>query len=273
MTAARKSGSRSRADRLLVERGLVESREQAQALIMAGAVHTPAGPVSKAGVFLAGDTPLEVRERLPYVGRGGFKLARALDVWAAPYRIGRNDSGLNGVGADGIGPDGIELDGVVALDVGASTGGFTDCLLQKGAARVYAVDVGYGQLHYRLRRDCRVICMEKINARHPFALPEPVDLLTIDVSFISLTLALPEPLTHLRAGGYAIALVKPQFEARRGEVGRGGVIRSDALRKEILLRAQSWLSERQEVRLLDTIESPITGDAGNREFLALLRKE
>lgn len=253
MTAARKSGSRSRADRLLVERGLVESREQAQALIMAGAVHTPAGPVSKAGVFLAGDTPLEVRERLPYVGRGGFKLAHALDVWAVPYCIG--------------------LDGVVALDVGASTGGFTDCLLQKGAARVYAVDVGYGQLHYRLRRDCRVICMEKINARHPFALPEPVDLLTIDVSFISLTLALPEPLTHLRAGGYAIALVKPQFEARRGEVGRGGVIRSDALRKEILMRAQAWLSERQEVRLLDTIESPITGDAGNREFLALLRKE
>lgn len=253
MTAARKSDSRSRADRLLVERGLAESREQAQALIMAGAVHSPAGPVSKAGAFLPGATPLEVRERLPYVGRGGFKLARALDVWAVPYGIG--------------------LGGVVALDVGASTGGFTDCLLQRGAGRVYAVDVGYGQLHYRLRRDCRVICMEKTNARHPFALPEPVDLLTIDVSFISLTLALPEPLTHLRAGGYAIALVKPQFEARRGEVGRGGVIRSDALRNEILARAQAWLSERQEVRLLDTIESPITGDAGNREFLALLRKE
>ena len=253
MTAARKSGSRSRADRLLVERGLAESREQAQALIMAGAVHSPAGPVSKSGVFLHGDTPLEVRERLPYVGRGGFKLARALDVWAVPYGIG--------------------LDGVVALDVGASTGGFTDCLLQRGAGRVYAVDVGYGQLHYRLRRDCRVICMEKTNARYPFALPEPVDLLTIDVSFISLTLALPEPLMHLRAGGYAIALVKPQFEARRGEVGRGGVIRSDALRNEILMRAQAWLSERQDVRLLDTIESPITGDAGNREFLALLRKE
>ena len=253
MTAERKSGSRSRADRLLVERGLAESREQAQALIMAGAVHSPAGPVSKSGVFLHGDTPLEVRERLPYVGRGGFKLARALDVWAVPYGIG--------------------LDGVVALDVGASTGGFTDCLLQRGAGRVYAVDVGYGQLHYRLRRDCRVICMEKTNARYPFALPEPVDLLTIDVSFISLTLALPEPLTHLRAEGYAIALVKPQFEARRGEVGRGGVIRSDALRNEILARAQAWLSERQDVRLLDTIESPITGDAGNREFLALLRKE
>ena len=268
MTAARKSDSRSRADRLLVERGLAESREQAQALIMAGAVHSPAGPVSKSGVFLHGDTPLEVRERLPYVGRGGFKLARALDVWAVPYGIGLDDSGQNGVG-----PDYAGLGGVVALDVGASTGGFTDCLLQRGAGRVYAVDVGYGQLHYRLRRDCRVICMEKTNARYPFALPEPVDLLTIDVSFISLTLALPEPLTHLRAGGYAIALVKPQFEARRGEVGRGGVIRSDALRNEILARAQAGLSELTEVRLLDTIESPITGDAGNREFLALLRKE
>lgn len=253
MTTARKSNARSRADRLLVERGLAESREQAQALIMAGAVYSPAGPVSKSGAFLPDATPLEVRERLPYVGRGGFKLAHALDVWAVPHSIG--------------------LDGVVALDVGASTGGFTDCLLQNGAARVYAVDVGYGQLHYRLRRDSRVICMEKTNARYPFALPEPVDLLTIDVSFISLTMALPEPLTHLRAGGCAIALVKPQFEARRGEVGKGGVIRRDALRNDILARAQTGLAGLAGIKLLDTIESPITGDAGNREFLALLQKE
>lgn len=251
-TVVRPGNARQRADLLLVARGLVESREQAQALIMAGAVHSPAGPVSKAGAFLAGDTPLEVRERLPYVGRGGFKLAHALDAWAIPHSIG--------------------LDGIVALDVGASTGGFTDCLLQNGAARVYAVDVGYGQLHYRLRRDGRVVCMEKINARYPFALPEPVDLLTIDVSFISLTMALPEPLTHLRAGGYAIALVKPQFEARRGEVGKGGVIRNDALRREILGRAQAGLSALEGVRSLDTIDSPITGDAGNREYLALLQK-
>lgn len=245
--------TRQRADVLLVERGLVESREQAQALIMAGAVLSPAGPVQKAGTFLEPDTPLELRERLPYVSRGGVKLAHALDTWAQPR--------------------GIELEGITALDVGASTGGFTDCLLQRGAARVYAVDVGHGQLHYRLRQDARVVCMEKLNARYPFDLPEPVDLLVADVSFISLTMALPEPLAHLKAGGYAIALIKPQFEARRGEVGRGGIIRSDTLRAEILARVQAWLASRDELTLVDTIPSPITGDAGNREFLVLLRKE
>ncbi len=244
--------TRQRADVLLVERGLVESREQAQALIMAGAVLSPSGPVPKAGTFLEPDTPLELRERLPYVSRGGVKLAHALDTWAQPH--------------------GIRLDGITALDVGASTGGFTDCLLQRGAARVYAVDVGHGQLHYRLRQDTRVVCMEKLNARYPFDLPEPVDLLVADVSFISLTMALPEPLSHLKAGGCAIALIKPQFEARRGEVGRGGIVRSDALRDDILVRVQDWLASRDDVILLDTIPSPITGDAGNREFLTLLRK-
>ena len=244
--------SRQRADVLLVERGLVESREQAQALIMAGAVLSPAGPVQKAGAFLDPDTPLELRERLPYVSRGGVKLAHALDTWAGAH--------------------GIRLDGITALDVGASTGGFTDCLLQRGAARVYAVDVGHGQLHYRLRQDQRVTCMEKVNVRYPFTLPEAVDLLVADVSFISLTMALPEPLGHLKPGGYAIALVKPQFEAQRGEVGKGGIIRSDALRTDILARVRSWMESRDDLTLLDTIPSPITGDAGNREFLALLRK-
>ena len=247
-----KAKSRRRADVLLVERGLVESREQAQALIMAGAVRSPSGPVPKAGTFLHPDTPLELRERLPYVSRGGVKLARALDAWADPY--------------------GIRIEGATALDVGASTGGFTDCLLQRGARRVYAVDVGYGQLHYTLRRDVRVVCMEKVNVRYPFPLPEVVDLLVADVSFISLTMALAEPLTHLRNGGYGMALVKPQFEARRGEVGKGGVIRDDGLRTDILRRVQQWLNDRQDLELLDTIPSPITGDAGNREFLALFRK-
>jgi len=237
---------------LLVERGLVESREQAQALIMAGAVLSPAGPVQKAGAFLDPDTPLELRERLPYVSRGGVKLARALDTWVEHHAI--------------------PLEGITALDVGASTGGFTDCLLQRGAAHVYAVDVGHGQLHYRLRQDPRVVCMEKVNVRYPFDLPEAVDLLVTDVSFISLTMALAEPLTHLKANGYAIILIKPQFEAQRGEVGRGGIIRSDALRDDILARVQEWLTARDDVTLLDTIPSPITGDAGNREFLALLRK-
>ena len=244
--------NRQRADVLLVERGLVESREQAQALIMAGAVLSPAGPVQKAGAFLDPDTPLELRERLPYVSRGGVKLAHALDAWAQAH--------------------GITLDGITALDVGASTGGFTDCLLQRGAARVYAVDVGHGQLHYRLRQDPRVTCMEKVNVRYPFDLPERVDILVADVSFISLTMALPEPLAHLNPGGCAVALIKPQFEARRGEVGKGGIIRNDALRADILARVQGWLNSREDVALLDTIPSPITGDAGNREFLALLRK-
>lgn len=248
----KKRAGRRRADLLLVERGLVESREQAQALIMAGAVVAPSGPVQKAGAFLDPDTPLEVKERLPYVSRGGVKLAHALDAWVDQH--------------------GIELDGITALDVGASTGGFTDCLLQRGVARVYAVDVGYGQLHYKLRSDPRVVCMEKCNVRYPFDLPEPVDLLVADVSFISLTMALPEPLGWLREGGYAIVLIKPQFEAQKGEVGKGGIVRDDTLRADILSRVQDWLTARYDVALLDTIDSPITGDAGNREYLALLRK-
>ena len=246
--ATAKASNRIRADVLLVERGLAESRERAQALIMEGAVFTSAGRVAKSGALLSRDVDVEVRGRLPYVSRGGYKLAHALDEF------------------------GITPGGLVALDVGASTGGFTDCLLQRGAARVYAVDVGHGQLAYALRRDPRVVCMEKLNARLPFDLPEPADLLVIDVSFISLTLALPQPLTHLRTGGYAVALVKPQFEARRGEVGRGGVIRDEALREDILMRVEQWLSARDDVELLDTIPSPITGDAGNHEYLALLRK-
>lgn len=248
----KRRAGRQRADVLLVERGLVESREEAQALIMAGAVIAPTGPVQKAGSFLNPDTPLEVRQRLPYVSRGGVKLAHALDTWTREH--------------------GIHLDGITALDVGASTGGFTDCLLQRGVDRVYAVDVGYGQLHYRLRTDPRVVCMEKVNVRYPFDLPEPADLLVADVSFISLTMALSEPLGWLRSGGFAIVLIKPQFEAQRGEVGKGGIVRDDRLRADILGRVQGWLARRNDVELLDTVDSPITGDAGNREYLALLRK-
>ena len=248
MKATAKASNRIRADLLLVERGLAESRERAQSLIMEGMVFIPSGRVAKPSTPLSNDIEVEVRGRLPYVSRGGVKLAHALDHFA------------------------LDPAGLVALDVGASTGGFTDCLLQRGAARVYAVDVGHGQLAYTLRQDPRVVCFEKLNARLPFDLPEPADILVIDVSFISLTLALPQPLTHLKAGGYAVALVKPQFEARRGEVGKGGVIRSDALREDILLRVEQWLSARDDVELLDTIPSPITGDAGNHEFLSLLRK-
>lgn len=237
-----------RADLLLVERELAESRERAQALIMEGMVFAPSGRVSKAGALLDPDVEIVVRGRLPFVSRGGVKLSHALDEF------------------------GIDPSGMVALDVGASTGGFTDCLLQRGASLVYAIDVGHGQLAYTLRQDPRVVCMEKLNARYPFDLPEPVDLLVIDVSFISLTLALPEPLAHLRPGGTAIALVKPQFEARRGEVGRGGVVRNDDLREDILMRVEQWLSNREDVELVGAIPSPITGDAGNQEYLVLLKK-
>ena len=215
---------------------------------MAGLVFTASGRVDKSGALLDPDVELDVRGGLPYVSRGGVKLAHALDEF------------------------GLDPEGMVVLDVGASTGGFTDCLLQRGASRVYAVDVGHGQMAYSLRQDPRVVCMEKINCRYPFQIPEQVDLLVIDVSFISLTLALPQPLTHLRAGGNAVALVKPQFEARRGEVGRGGVIRNDDLREDILMRVEQRLNARDDLDLLNTTPSPITGDAGNQEYLALLGK-
>jgi 23S rRNA (cytidine1920-2'-O)/16S rRNA (cytidine1409-2'-O)-methyltransferase len=181
-----KSG-RKRADLLLLERGLAESREQAQTLIMEGLVFSPAGRVLKASSILADTIELEVRGRLPYVSRGGLKLAYALDSF------------------------GFSVQGAVALDVGASTGGFTDCLLQRGAQRVYSVDVGHGQLHHKLRQDPRVVVMEKCNARYPFDLPEPVDLVTMDVSFISLTLIIPSVVNHLKKGHFLVALVKPQF--------------------------------------------------------------
>lgn len=239
--------SRKRADLLLVERGLAESREQAQTLIMEGLVFAPSGRVLKASSALAEATPLEVRGRLPYVSRGGIKLAHALEVFAIPVQ------------------------GLVALDLGASTGGFTDCLLQRGASRVYAVDVGHGQLHQRLRQDPRVSVMEKINARHPFALPEKVDLITVDVSFISLTLVLPSAIRHLTAGEYVAALVKPQFEAEKGEVGRGGVIRDPQIHARVLGRMISW-AVGQGLRVRNLCASPILGDAGNREFFLLLQK-
>lgn len=240
--------ARRRVDLLLVERGLAESRQQAQALVMAGLVASDGQAVSKPGVLVAVDAPLEVKERLPYVSRGGLKLAHALDSW------------------------GLNVEGAVALDVGASTGGFTDCLLQRGARRVYAVDVGHGQLHYRLRGDARVVCMEGVNARHPFELPERVDVATVDVSFISLKLVLPPTTIHLRPGGHIVALVKPQFEARREEVGKGGVVRDPQVHAAVLARFCVWAIE-QGFRLRGLTPSPVTGDAGNREFLVLLQRQ
>ena len=235
-----------RADLLLAERGLAESREQARILIMEGLVFAPYGRVPKPSSPLAETTPLEVRGRLPYVSRGGLKLAHALDAF------------------------GLDAAGRTVLDVGASTGGFTDCLLQRGAQRVYAVDVGHGQLHHRLRQDGRVAVIEKCNARYPYDLPEPVELVVIDVSFISLTLVIPPALAHLRPGGWVVALVKPQFEAERGQVGRGGIVKDPKVHAATLGRMIIWAAQRG-LRIRNLCPSPIRGDKGNREFFLLLQ--
>ena len=249
---------RVRADVLLVERGLADSRERAQALVMEGLVYSPTGRVLKPGAPISTDTHLELKGGLQYVSRGGIKLAHALDHF------------------------GLDVSGTVGLDVGASTGGFTDCLLQRKARRVYALDVGHGQLDYRLRQDTRVLVLERINARYPFALPpfsetEPndtggtVDIATVDVAFISATKVIPSVASHVREGGALIVLVKPQFEARRGEVGRGGVIRDPGVQARVLARVIGWVVK-AGFRLRNLVPSPILGDAGNREFFLLLTK-
>ena len=234
---------KSRLDVLLVTRNLAETREKARRLILAGQVEVNGQLLDKPGMRVAANASVQVKQPLPYVSRGGFKLAAAL----TDFRV--------------------EPTGAVAADFGASTGGFTDCLLQHGAARVYAVDVGYGQLAWRLRRDPRVVVLDRTNVRHLGPLPEPIDLVTIDVSFISLALVLPAALRVLRPDtGQVIALVKPQFEAGRDRVGKGGVVRdSDTLRSVLD-------SVRSAAQALDFVvrglaRSPITGPAGNVEFL------
>ena len=236
-----------RADLLLFERGLAESREQAQALIMECVVYTPTGRVLKAGSTLSADVDLEVKGRLPFVSRGGLKLAHALDEFQ------------------------LDVSGLIVLDVGASTGGFTDCVLQRDANKVYAVDVGHGQLHYGLRKDERVSVMEKTNARYPFELPELVDLIVMDVSFISIGMVIPEVIRHLKQGHYIVSLVKPQFESQRDQVGRGGVIKDPKVHASVLGKIVNW-AVGQDIRVRNICRSPIQGDSGNREFFILLEK-
>lgn len=237
---------KKRLDLLLVERGLVESRQQAQAAILAGEVIVGGRPGSKPGQLVDGDAELSLRRRkAPYVSRGGFKLEHALTVF------------------------GLSVAGTVALDVGSSTGGFTDCLLQRGAVRVYAVDVGRGQLHWRLRRDPRVIVHEQTHAARldERAVPEPVDLATVDVSFISLTRILPAVSARVREGGSIVALVKPQFEVGRG-AGKalvGGVVRSPDVHREVLRRLAAAVRQ-QGLALAGMTHSPLPGPKGNREF-------
>jgi 23S rRNA (cytidine1920-2'-O)/16S rRNA (cytidine1409-2'-O)-methyltransferase len=234
---------KTRLDRLLVERGLADSREKAQALIMAGEVLVDGQKAAKPGHMVAPEAALEVLARPPYVGRGGFKLAEALRHWK------------------------IDVAGLVCLDVGASTGGFTDAMLQAGAARVHAVDVGAGQLDWKLRTDPRVVVHDRINARHLSAgdIGEAVDLATCDVSFISVTLILPAVAPLLRVAGQMVILVKPQFEAGRGQVGKGGIVRQPEVHQAACQRV-----ERAAADLgfrTDVIESPILGAEGNKEFL------
>jgi 23S rRNA (cytidine1920-2'-O)/16S rRNA (cytidine1409-2'-O)-methyltransferase len=241
---------KSRADQMLVDRGLAESRAKAQALILAGLVFSGERKIDKAGQPLAPDAPLEVRGREhPWVSRGGIKLAHALDHF------------------------GWDATGAVALDVGSSTGGFTDVLLQRGAAKVYAVDVGTNQLAWKLRQDPRVVVHEQTNARYLTAktVPEPVDLLVCDASFIALAKVLDAAIDLVRSGGRMIGLVKPQFEAGRDEVGKGGVVRDPAVHVRVCAEAAAWIAGRGwTVEGIE--ESPITGPEGNREFLLAARK-
>ena len=241
------SRQRRRLDQVLTERGLAESRAKAQGLIMAGQVRVDGEVVDKAGAATLAEAVITLDQGLPFVGRGGVKLAHALDHFA------------------------LDVSGEAALDVGASTGGFTDCLLQRGAARVYALDVGRGQLHHRLRRDARVKVMERINAHFPFSVPEPVGLATVDVSFISLVQVIPNVAAHVAPGGRLLCLVKPQFEAGRDRVPRGGVVRDPNVHGEALAALVVWAVE-EGLRVRGVTASPIRGDKGNREFFLLLQK-
>ena len=240
-----RNGVKQRLDLALVARGLAPSRERARALVLAGAVTLNGRRADRAAAPVAESDELAVAPPAPYVSRGGHKLAHALDTF------------------------GINPAGQVALDAGASTGGFTDVLLQRGAGRVYAVDVGYGQLDYRLRQDPRVVVLDRTNLRHLQVLPEPVDLATLDLSFISLCLVLPPVSALLAPQGRIVALVKPQFEVGKGMVGKGGVVRDPTLHAEALDRVVAC-ARALELQFLGLTPSPIRGPAGNREFLALL---
>ncbi|HEY0271093.1 MAG TPA: TlyA family RNA methyltransferase [Sphingomonas sp.] len=234
-----------RADQLLADRGLAESRTRAQALILAGLVYTGDRKVEKAGQPLAPDAPLAVKGRdHPWVSRGGLKLDHALAHF------------------------GWDVTGATAIDVGASTGGFTDVLLTRGATKVYAVDVGHGQLAWKLREDARVAVLERTNARHLTAeqVPEAIDLVVCDASFIALSKVLPAALDLARPGARLAALIKPQFEAGRGEVGKGGVVRDSAVHERVCAEVRNWL-ESIGWRVAGIATSPITGPEGNVEFL------
>jgi 23S rRNA (cytidine1920-2'-O)/16S rRNA (cytidine1409-2'-O)-methyltransferase len=239
-----------RLDQLLVERGLFPSREQARRAVMAGIVEVEGKRLDKPGTAVREEARVAVLgPKEPFASRAGRKLAHALDHF----------------GADPAGH--------VCLDVGASTGGFTDCLLQRGAVRVYALDVGYGQLDQRLRSDPRVVVMDRVNARHlaPDALPEPCDLITVDVSFISLLKVVPALLPHLAPGGLLLPMIKPQFEAGRGAVGKGGILRDEEVRRQAIRECVAGLAA-LGLETLGVCDSAVPGSGGNREAFALFRR-
>lgn len=241
--------TKERADALLVSRGLCDSREQAKRLILAGEVMAGTTVVAKPSTKLSDDAELTVKERPKFVGRGGLKMEGALD---------RFD---------------IDPTGMTCLDVGASTGGFTDCLLQRGAVKVHAVDVGTNQLVWKLRNDPRVVVKEKFNARHmtPDDIGDSIDLAVTDVSFISLTKILPPMFDTLKVNGQIICLIKPQFELNREDISKGGIVRDPALHQRAVNKIHQFVTDELGHTWIDCIDSPITGTDGNREFLAWLR--
>lgn len=242
---------KQRADVALVERGLVESRAKAQALILAGKVFSGTVRIDKAGQPVADGVALEVKgQEHPWVSRGGMKLAKALEAF------------------------GLSPEGCVCLDIGASTGGFTDVLLTHGAMRVHAVDVGHGQLAWKIRSDPRVVVHERTNARHltAEAIGEPAQVLVCDASFIGLRTVLPAPLALCGPGAWAVALIKPQFEAGPGEVGSKGVVRDPAVHERVCAEIREWWAGLPGWEVLGITDSPITGPEGNREFLIAARR-
>jgi len=242
-------GKRERLDKLLVERGLVASREEGRGRILAGEVFVNDRPIAKAGTLIDAAAEIRVKGALPYVSRGGVKLARALQEFS------------------------IEVSGKIVLDVGASTGGFTDCLLASGARQVFAVDVGYGQLDWKLRSDPRILVLERTNIRHLQLadLPSPADLATIDVSFISLRLVLPQVTRLLVPDGEIVALIKPQFEVGKGKVGKGGVVRSAEDHARVISEIKDAASA-LGLKSQGITESPLLGPKGNKEFFIYLNR-
>lgn len=241
---------KQRLDMILLERGLVESREKAKALIMEGKVLVNDIPVTKAGTMVPFDAAVTLKEDIPYVGRGGLKLEAALNYF------------------------GIVLEGLIAMDIGSSTGGFTDCILKKGVKKVYCIDVGYGQLAWQLREDPRIVLLEKTNIRYleREKIPEEIDFITIDVSFISLKKVIPKAMEFLKEEGQILALIKPQFEVGKGDVGKGGIVKDEGKRMLVVEEIRNF-AEGLGLTVIGVFQSPIKGSKGNIEYFIYMKSK